>query len=130
MYHSICLCNTVVSSHQFHTWDHEPLCLCTMRPCTTLSIYTTSWSHLTNSIHETMDNPICLHHHGLFSPILYMRPWTTLSVYTTSWSLLINFIHETRHHSICLQHHGLLTTIPYMRPWTTICLYNIMVSSH
>ena len=164
--HSICLCNTMVSSHQSHTWEQGPLYLSIqhhglfspiicMRPGTTLSLYTTSWSLLTNYMHETRNNSICLYntmvsshqshtweqgplylsiqHHGLFSPTLFMRPWTTLSVYTTSWSLLTN-------------------PIPYMRPGTTlsvyatpwslltnpihetsdhsICLYNIMVSSH
>jgi hypothetical protein len=95
-----------------------------MRPWTTLSVYTTSWSLLTNPIHETRDHSICLYnimvsshqshtwdqgplclsmqHHGLFSPIPYMRPGTTLSVYTTPWFLLTNPIQENRDHSICL----------------------------
>jgi hypothetical protein len=32
-----------------------------MRPGTTLSVYTTSWSLLTNPIHETRDHSICLY---------------------------------------------------------------------
>jgi hypothetical protein len=35
----LCLYNIMVSSHQFHTWDQEPL-----------SVYATSWSLLTNSM--------------------------------------------------------------------------------
>jgi hypothetical protein len=90
---------------------------------TTLSVYTSRWFLLTNSVHETnMASShqchaqdqwalyLCILHRGLFSPIPYMRSWTTLSVYTTPWSLLTNPIHENRSHSICL--------------------YNIMVSSH
>jgi len=88
-----------------------------MRPWTTLSVYTTPWSLLTYSKHETRAYSICLYntmvsfclghtwdhkHHGLFPPIPYMRPGTTRSVYTIPWSLLINSIHETRDHSICL----------------------------
>ena len=68
MDHSIYLYNTMISSHQFHTWDQGPLylsiqhhCLFSpiiyMRPGTTLYI-----------------------HHGLFSPVSYMRPGTTLSI--------------------------------------------------
>jgi hypothetical protein len=84
--HSICLYNIMVSSHQSHTWEQGPLYLSIqhhglfsptlfMRPWTTLSVYATSWSLLTNSIP-------------------YMRPGTTLSVYATPWSLLTNPIHE------------------------------------
>jgi hypothetical protein len=138
-----------------------------MRPVIILSVYTTSWSLLTNPIHENRDHSICLYntmvsshqshtweqgplylsiqHHGLFSPITYMRIGTTLSVYTTPWSLLINSMHETRNHSISLynimvsshqlnawdqeplylsiQHHGLFSPIPYMRPVTTLSVY-------
>jgi hypothetical protein len=141
--HSVCLYNTMVSSHQSHTWDQWPLYLSIqhhglfspipyMRTGTTLSVYTTPWSLLTNSMHETRNHSISLYnimvsshqlyawdqeplylsiqHHGLFSPIKCMRPGTTLSVYTTPWSLLTNPIHETRDHSISL--------------------YNIMVSFH
>ena len=207
MDHYICLYNIMVSSHQSHTWDQGPLCLSIqhhgffspipyMRPVTTLTVYTTSWSLLTNPIHENRDHSICLsntmvsshqshtweqgplylsiQHHGLFSPIPYMRTGTTLSVYKTPWSLLTNYIHETRDHSICLyntmvsshqshtweqgplylsiQHHGLFSQILYMKPGTTIsvyttswslltnpihenrdhsiCLYNTVISSH
>ena len=63
MDHSICLYNTIVSSHQFHTWDQG-----------SLSVYTTPWSLLTNFIHETMDHSLSIQHHGLFSPVSYMRP--------------------------------------------------------
>jgi hypothetical protein len=81
----------MVSSHQSHTWEQGSLYLSIqhhglfspiicMRSGTTLSVYTTPWSLLTNSIHETMDH----------------------SIYTTSWSLLTNHIHENRDHSICL----------------------------
>ena len=135
--HSICLYNIMVSSHQSHTWEQGPLYLSIqhhglfsptlfMRPWTTLSVYATSWSLLTN-------------------PIPYMRPETTLSVYATPWSLLTNPIHETSDHSICLynimvsshqshtweqgplylsiQHHGLFSPILCMRPGTTLSLY-------
>jgi hypothetical protein len=141
--HSICVYYTVVSSHQFPIWDHGPLHLSIqhhglfspityIRPGTTLSVYTTPWSLLTNPIHETSDHSICLYnimvsspqshtweqgpfylsiqHRDLFSLIPCMRPGTTLSVYTTSWFLLTNPIHKNRGHSICL--------------------YNTMVSSH
>jgi hypothetical protein len=77
MDHSICLYNTVVSSHQFHTWDQG-----------SLSVYTTPWSLLTNFIHETMDHSLSIQHYGLFSPVSYMSPVTTLSVYTTPSSHL------------------------------------------
>jgi hypothetical protein len=140
MDHSICLCNIMVSSHQSHTWDQGLLYLpkqhhglfsptLFMRPWTTLSVYTTSWSlYRHRVVHGLMNRvgekkPWCcrqiewplfscmgLEHHGLFSPITYMRPGTTLSVYTTPWSLLTNSMHETKNHSISL--------------------YNIMVSSH
>jgi hypothetical protein len=141
--HCICLCNTMVSSHQSHTWEQGPLYLSIqphslfsptlfMTPWTTLSVYITSWSLLTNPIHENRDH----------------------YVYTTPWSLLTNSIHETRNHSICLyntmvsshqshtldqwplylsiQHHGLFSPIPYItqstlmygigekRPWCCI----------
>ena len=119
--HSICVYYTVFSSRQFHIWDHGPLYLSIqhhglfsptlfMRPWTTLSVYTTSWSLLTNPIHETRDHSVSIQHHSLFSPIPYMRSVTTLSVYTTPWSLLTNHIHENRDHSICL--------------------YNTVISSH
>jgi hypothetical protein len=55
--------NTMVSSHQFHTWDHRPLWICIMvfshqfhawdqGP---LYLYTTTWSLHANSIHEIID---------------------------------------------------------------------------
>jgi hypothetical protein len=133
--HSICLYNTMASSHQSHTWDQWPFYLSIqhhglfspipyMRTGTTLSVYATPWFLLTNPIHETSDHSICLYnimvsshqshtweqgplylsmqHHRLFSPIPCMRPETTLSLYTTSCSLLTNPMHETRDHSICL----------------------------
>jgi hypothetical protein len=70
--HSICLFNTMVSSHQFYSWDQGPLYLPIqhhglfspipyMRTGTTLSVYATPWSLLTNSIHETRDHSICLY---------------------------------------------------------------------
>jgi hypothetical protein len=141
--HSICLYNSMVSSHQSHTWEQGPLYLSIqhhglfspilyMRTGVTLSVCTTSWSLLTNPIHETNDHSICLYnivsshqshtweqgplylsiqHHGLFSPIPYMRTGTTLSVYTTPWSLLTNYIHETRDHlwiELVRRDHGVL----------------------
>jgi phage terminase small subunit len=122
----LCICNIMVSSHQFHTWDHRPL-----------SVYTTSWSLLTNSIHETRDNSIFLYNTMVFSHqvhtwdqgLLYLSttPWSLyawaihetintmvsshqfhtwdqgpLDLFTIPWSLLINSIHNTRDHSICL----------------------------
>jgi hypothetical protein len=66
-----------------------------MRPWTTLSVYTTPLSLLTNYIHETRDHSICLQHHGVFSPSPYMRPGPILSVFTTPWSLFAWTIHET-----------------------------------
>jgi hypothetical protein len=102
MDHSICLYNIMVYSHQSHTWDQGPLYLSIqhhglfspipyMIPGTTLSVYTTSWSLLSNPIHETRGHSICLYntmvsshqpyswdhgplylsmqHHDLFSPI-------------------------------------------------------------
>jgi hypothetical protein len=140
---SLSLNNIMVSSHQSHTWELEPLYLSMqhhglfsptlfMRPWTTLSVYSTSWSLLTNPIHKKRGHSICRYntmisshqfyawdqepislskqHHGLFSPIPNMRTWATLSVYATPWSFLTNSIHETMDHSICL--------------------FNIMVSSH
>ena len=99
------LYNTMVSSHQFYTWDQGPL-----------SVYATSWSLLTNSIHKFIS--LSIQHHGLFSLIPYMRQGTILSFFTTPWSLLTKSIHETRAYSICLQHHGLFMPGPYMRPYT------------
>jgi hypothetical protein len=60
---SLSVYNTMVSSHQLYSWDHGPLYLSIqhhglfspipyMRPGTTLSVNTTSWSLLTNPIHE------------------------------------------------------------------------------
>jgi hypothetical protein len=103
-----------------------------MRPGTTLSVYTTPWSLLTNPIHETSDHSICLYN----IMVLYRQiKWSMISymelvrrdhgvVYTdrvptglvhdtdekrpcwshalNSWSLLTNHIHENRGHSICL----------------------------
>jgi hypothetical protein len=54
-----------------HTWDQGPLYLSIqhhglfssipyMRPVTIISVYTTSWSLLTNPIHENRDHSICL----------------------------------------------------------------------
>ena len=166
--HSICLYNTMVSYQQFHTWDHGPLYLSIkhhdlfslipyMRPGTTLSVYTTSWSLSTLSTHKTMDHSVCLYitmvsshqfsawdHHGLFSSVSCTRPVSILSVYTTTWSLLANSIYEIMDHFICLyntmvsshllyswdhgplylsiQHHGLFSPIPYMRPGTTLSI--------
>ena len=149
----LCICNTMVSSHQFHTWDHRPLYIhhglfspvSYMRPGTTLSVYTTTWSLHANSIHETIDHSLYIQHHGLFTPIpdniplcLYnimvsshqFHTWDQgpLSFYTTSWSLHTNSIHETRDHSQSMQHHGFFTPIPYISSYLCIC--NIMVSSH
>jgi hypothetical protein len=116
-----------------HTWDHRPLCIYNIMVFShqfqTIehSVYTTSWSLLTNSIHETIDHSLYIKHHGLFTPIPDHRPlclynimvsshqfhtWDhrPLSVYTTSWTFLTNSIHETRDNSIFL--------------------YNTMVSSH
>jgi hypothetical protein len=148
--HSICLYNNMVSSCQFHTWDHRPLCIYNImvfshqfqtiehsvmygisekRPwcwidrewsmvsCMELVwrdhdvAYTEVWTYVWNWWEETM---------GLFLPILFMRTWTTLSVYTTPLSLLTNYIHETRDHSICLQYHGVFSPSPYMRPGPTL----------
>jgi hypothetical protein len=104
-----------------------------MRPGTTLSLYTTSWSLLTNPIHETSDHSICLynimvssHQSHTWSLVSHVWDWweeTMVSHRQIEWSLvscmewdwwpwflLTNSIHETRDHSICL--------------------YNIMVSSH
>ena len=88
-----------------------------MRTGTTLSVYTTPWSLLTNSMHETRNQD---------------QLYATLSLYTTSWSLLTNYMHETRNHSISLyqeplylsiQHHGLFSPIKCMRPGTTLSVY-------
>jgi hypothetical protein len=55
-----------------------------MRTGTTISVYTTPWSLLTNSIHETMDYSICLCNtmvstdrvvHGLMNRVGEKRPW-------------------------------------------------------
>jgi hypothetical protein len=49
--HSICLYNTMIFLHQFQTcW-----------PWTTISVYTASWSLLTNSIHENRGHSFCLY---------------------------------------------------------------------
>ena len=159
----LCL-NTIASSHQCHAQDqwalHHGLFspIPYMRSWSTLSVYTTSWSLLTNPIHENRDHYICLYITMVSSPQFYTRDrgplsvcnimvssrqfhtprsWTTLSVYTT-WD----------HGPL----HGLFSLIPHMRkgitlsvyitPWSllnnsihetrdhSICLYNSMVSSH
>ena len=154
--HPICLYNTMVSSHQSHTWEQGPLYLSIqlrdlfslipcMRPGTTLSVYSTPWSLLTNSIHETRKHSISLYNIMVSSHQLYAWDQEPLSLYTTSWSLLTNYMHETRNYFICLyntmvsshqshtwdqgplylsiQHHGLFSPIICMRPGTTLSLY-------
>jgi hypothetical protein len=59
----VCLYNTMVSSHQLHTWDQGPL-----------SVYTTPWSLLTSFIHETRDHSIWVVH-GLMYESGEKRPW-------------------------------------------------------
>ena len=153
--HSICLYNTMVSYQQFHTWDHGPLYLSIkhhdlfslipyMRPGTTLSVYTTSWSLSTLSTHKTMDHSVCLYitmvsshqfsawdHHGLFSSVSCTRPVSIICVYYTIVSSHQFPIWDHGPLYLSIQHHGLFSPTLFMRPWTTlICLCNIMVSSH
>ena len=69
--------NTMVSSHQFHTWDQGPLYLSIqhhglfspvsyMRPGTTLSVYNNMVSSC--QFHTWDHRPLYIHH-GLFTPI-------------------------------------------------------------
>jgi hypothetical protein len=133
MDHSICLCNIMISSHQY-VWDwwEETMVLDRQIEWSLVSCMAWDWWEeimmlhrqiewslflLTNSIHETRNHSISLYnimvsshqshtwdqgplylsiqHHGLFSPIPYMRTGTTLSVYTTPWSLLSDWWEET-----------------------------------
>jgi hypothetical protein len=66
---TLCLYNTMVSSHQSHTWEQGPHYLSIqhhglfsrityMRPGATLSVYATPWSLLTNYMHETRDHGV------------------------------------------------------------------------
>jgi hypothetical protein len=70
----LCLYNIMVSSHQFHTWDQEPL-----------SVYATSWSLLTNSIQDRMVP-------GLMYETGEKRPWC---IYSDLWSHVWNWREET-----------------------------------
>jgi hypothetical protein len=73
-----------------HTWDHRPLCIYNIMVFShqfqTIehSVYTTSWSLLTNSIHETIDHSLYIQHHvverdhgvyGLMYGPGIKRPW-------------------------------------------------------
>jgi hypothetical protein len=104
MDHSICLYNTIVSSHQLYTWDHGPLYLSIQHHCLfSPIIYMRPWTTL------------CLYNTMVSSHQFHTWDQESLSVYTTPWSLLTSFIHETRDHYLSIQHHGLFTPIPYMR---------------
>jgi hypothetical protein len=154
MDHSISLYNIMVSSHQSHTWDQGPLYLPIqhhgvfspipyMRPWTTLSVYTTSWSLLTNPIHETRDHSICL-----YNTMSHEYNWweETMVLYRQiEWSLFSCIGLERRDHVVAqkdrvgpvllyrigekrpccswdqgplylsMRHHGLFSPSPYMR---------------
>jgi hypothetical protein len=80
---------SMVSYQPFYTWDQGPLYLSIqhhgllstipyMRPRTTLSVYKTPWSLLTNSIHETRDHSICLY--NIMVSMLYRQiEWSMVS---------------------------------------------------
>jgi hypothetical protein len=61
-----------------HVWDWWEETMMYMRPGTTLSAYSTPWSLLTNSIHETMDHSICLYNIMVSSHQSSMVSWMGL----------------------------------------------------
>jgi hypothetical protein len=149
MDHYICLYSIMVSSHQFHTWEQEPLLLSIRFHVlfSTIPYMKKGSQHVWNWCEKTM---VLYRQIEWSTKTVWSHVWTWWKrdhgvVYTDSdpWShglLHTNSIHETTDHSIylyttpwslassnhetmdhCLsiQHHGLLP-IPYMRPWTTI----------
>jgi hypothetical protein len=120
-----------------------------MRTGTTLSVYSTPWSLLTNSIHETRNHSISLYNimvssHQSLPVLMYgigeKRPWCCIDRYNGHWSHVWDWWEETMvldrqiEWSLVsympIQHHGLFLPIPYMRTGSTLCLCNTMVSSH
>jgi hypothetical protein len=115
--------NTMVSSHQFHTWDHRPLCIYNImvfsygigmkRPCCCIQI---EWSlvscmKLVRKDHDAYSEwsmvscmELMWRDHGVVDRVVHGLIYG-----------LTSFIHETRVHYLSIQHHGLFTPIPYMR---------------
>jgi hypothetical protein len=120
-----CLMYTMVSSHQFHTWDHRPLCIYIMvfshqfhtwdqGP---LYLYTTTWSLHANSMVSYMelvrrDHDVELTEWSMVSCIKLV--WRNHDVYTVVHGLMYVLKHRKDHY-LSIQHHGLFTQIPYMR---------------
>jgi hypothetical protein len=130
-----------------------------MRTVTTLSVYTTTWSLLTNPIHENRDHSIWT---DRVVPVLMYgigekRPWCCIDRYNGHWSHVWDWWEETmvldrQIEWSLVSYHGFFSPIPCMRTGTTlsvytttwslltnpihenrdhsICLYNTMVSSH
>jgi hypothetical protein len=97
-----------------------------MRPVTILSVYTTSWSLLTNSIHENRDHSLSIQHHGLFSPILFMTRDDSICLYNTMVSSHQSHAWEQGPFYLSIQHHGLFSQIICMKPGTvTGLIYGI-----
>jgi hypothetical protein len=91
-------------SHALNWWE-ETTPIPYMRPVTTLSVYTTSWSFLTNPIHENRDHSICLYNTVISSHSFHA--WDQQPLY------------------LSIQHHSLFSPIPYMRPVTPVLMYGI-----
>jgi hypothetical protein len=110
---TLCLYNTMVSSHQSHTWEQGPLYL-SIQHHGLFSPILLDWWEETMMFYKQIE-------WSLVSCMGLVRRdhdvvWTDIMVtglmygIETPWSLLTNHIHENRDHSICL--------------------FNTMVSSH
>jgi hypothetical protein len=149
--------NTMVSSHQSHTWEQGPLylfiqhhglfspILC-MRPGTTLSVYTTSWSQW--SLVSCMglvrrDHDVVLTDRvvpGFMHIIGEKRPWCCIDRQSGPWShecswweetmVLIPFMRTGTTLSVYATTWSLLTNTIHENRDHSICLCNTMVSSH
>jgi len=115
MDHSVFLYNIMVSSHQFHTWDHGPLYLSIQ--------HHDDHGLFTNSIHETRDHSICLYNTMVSSYQFHTWDQGSLSVYTTPWSLF-HQVHTWDHRPLCLYNTMVFShQFQTCWPWTTIYVY-------
>jgi hypothetical protein len=118
-----------------HTWEQGPLYLSMqhhglfspipcMRTGTTLSVYTTTWSLLTNPIHENRKRPWCCidRYNGHWSHVWDWWEETMVLDRQIEWSLVSCMWLVRRDHDV--------VSIQYMRTGATLSVYNTMVSSH
>jgi hypothetical protein len=113
-----------------------------MRTGTTLSVYATPWSLLTNPMHENRDHSICLYNNMVSSHQCHTweqgpRDWweeTMVLHRQIEWSL-VSCMEWNWWEEIMMLHRqiewSMVSWIELVRrDHGSICLYNIMVSSH